>query len=122
MTTVATPENIRRPAGSALPKVTLAMLICGIFAAAAAGAASPDQDTPAVKVQYDPAVLATESGARHLYARLARAAAEVCPEYVSPHLVSPEVQACRAHSLQAAVMKINNPRLVAVYQSNAHIG
>ncbi len=122
MTHLATPENTPRPAGRVLPKVTLAMLICGIFAAAAAGAATPEQDVLAVKVKYDPAMLATEGGARHLYARLEHAAEEVCPEYVNPHLVSPQVQACRTHSLQAAVMKINNPRLVAVYQSNAHIG
>jgi UrcA family protein len=122
---MTTPENTPRQAGTVLPKVTLAMLMCGMFGAAgigAAAAASPDADVPSIKVAFDPATLATESGARHLYARLANAAAEVCPDYMNPHFVSHQVQECRTHSLQQAVMKINNPRLVAVYQSNSHSG
>ena len=39
------------------PKITLAMLMCGIGAATAAGvagAATPDLDVPAIAVKYDP--------------------------------------------------------------------
>jgi UrcA family protein len=122
MTTAASPEKAPHEARNLFPKVTLAMLICGIFGAVAAGAATPDPDVQTVKVKYDPAMLATESGARHFYAHLQSVAAEVCPDDVNPHLVSHQVAMCREHAVQAAVMKINNPRLVAVYQSNAHIG
>jgi UrcA family protein len=100
-------------------KITLAMLMCGIGAVAAAGAASaatPDLDVPAIAVKYDPAALDTYSGARQLYARLENAAVEVCPNY-NPHWVSPQVQACRDHAIESAVAKVHNPRLAAIYQT-----
>jgi UrcA family protein len=100
-------------------KITLAMLMCGIGAVAAAGsacAATPDLDVPAIAVKYDPATLDSYSGARQLYARLASAAVEVCPSY-EPHLISRQVQECRQHALESAVTKVHNPRLVAIYQS-----
>ncbi len=101
-------------------KITLAMLMCGIGAAAAAGiagAATPDLDAPAIAVKYDPAVLDTDAGARHLYARLANAAAEVCPNYGDPHFISRKVQECREQAIEGAVAKVHNPRLAAVYQN-----
>ena len=63
-------------------KTTLAMLMCGIGAVAAAGiasAATPDQDPPSIAVKYDPATLDSDRGARQLYVRLETAAEEVCP-------------------------------------------
>ncbi len=122
MTTLAAAEKAPHEARARSPKVALAMLICGIFGAAAAGAATPDPDVQTVTVKYDPATLATESGVRHLYARLESVAAQVCPDDTNPHLVTHQVEVCREHAVQQAVMKINNPRLVALYQSDAHIG
>jgi UrcA family protein len=107
------------------PKITLAMLMCGMGAATAAGvasAATPDLDVPAIAVKYDPAVLATDSGARRLYARIVNAAAEVCPEYVNPHWVSPQVQACREKAIANAVTKVHNERLAAVYLGSTKRG
>jgi UrcA family protein len=100
------------------PKITLAMLMCGIGGAAAAGmasAATPDFDAPSIVVKYDPAALGSDAGARALYARLAKAAAEVCPNY-DPRFISHEVQLCRSHAIENAVAKVHNERLAAVYR------
>jgi UrcA family protein len=107
------------------PKITLAMLMCGIGAATAAGvagAATPDLDVPAIAVKYDPAALETDSGARQLYARIVHAAADVCPEYYNSHWVSPAVQACRKQAVENAVAKVHNERLAAVYLSSTKRG
>ena len=106
------------------PKITLAMLMCGMGAATAAGvasAATPDTDIPSIAVKYDPAVLGTESGARLLYARIVTAASEVCPNYL-PHFVSRQVEVCREHAIENAVAKVHNPRLAAVYLSSTKHG
>jgi UrcA family protein len=100
-------------------KITLAMLMCGIGAVAAAGvagAATPDLDAPSIAVKYDPASLDTNDGARQLYARLANAAVEVCPSY-DAHWISHQVEQCRAHAIESAVAKVHNPRLAAIYLS-----
>jgi UrcA family protein len=100
-------------------KITLAMLMCGIGAVAAAGvagAATPDLDAPRIAVKYDPATLDSNEGARQLYARLANAAVEVCPSY-DPHLISHQVEVCRAKAIENAVAKVHNPRLAAIYLS-----
>jgi UrcA family protein len=106
-------------------KITLAMLMCGIGAVAAAGmasAATPDLDTPTLAVKYDPAALDSDAGARQLYARLATAAAEVCPNYDNPHWVTHQVQVCRERAIENAVAKVHNPRLAAVYLSSTKHG
>lgn len=124
MTTADPSRTTPRQGGTLLPKVTLAMLMCGMFGAAgigAAAAATPG-DAPTLTVKYDPASLATANGAHVLYARIANAAELVCPEYGNPHLVSYRVQQCRKHAIESAVMSIDNPRLVAIYQSRARIG
>jgi len=100
-------------------KITLAMLMCGIGAVAAAGvagAATPDADAPSIAVKYDPATLDTYKGARQLYVRLETAAVEVCPS-IDPHFVSHQVQVCRQHAIESAVEKVHNPRLAAIYLS-----
>jgi UrcA family protein len=101
-------------------KITLAMLMCGIGAVAGAGiasAATPDLDTPAITVKYDPASLETNEGAHRLYVRLANAAAEVCPNFENPHWISHQVEVCREHAIESAVAKVHNPRLAAIYLS-----
>ena len=98
-------------------KITLAMLMCGIGAATAAGmasAATPDLDAPTIAVKYDPTSLDSYDGARQLYARLANAAVEVCPSY-DAHWISHQVEVCRAHAIESAVAKVHNPRLAAIY-------
>ena len=107
------------------PKITLAMLMCGIGAAAAAGvasAATQDLDVLTIAVKYDPATLQTDSGARRLYARIADAAAQVCPNYDTPRWVTQRVQLCREQAIEGAVAKVHNPRLAAVYLSSSKRG
>jgi len=108
------------------PKITLAMIVCGIVGAAGVGAvsaATPDDEALSIAVKYDPHTLATQDGARVLYRRLVRAAADVCPAGAdSPHLISSAVKACREQAVARAVFKINNPSLVAVYNTSAKHG
>jgi UrcA family protein len=94
--------------------------------AAAVGAASAatqdDSVVPTLKVKYDPQSLTTEQGARQLYQRLRNAASEVCPDSTQGRLFQGPVLECRKQALARAVMQINNPRLVAVYQSRMKNG
>jgi len=108
------------------PKITLAMIICGVIGAAGIGAASaatPDDEALSKVVRYSPQDLASQHGAQALYRKLVRAAEDVCPADTSaPHLVSPAVRECRQQSVARAVFKINNPSLVAVYNTNTKHG
>jgi UrcA family protein len=106
-------------------KITLAMLMCGIGAVAAAGAASagtPESDAPSIALKYDPAALNTEAGARKLYSRIESAAVKVCPSYGDSLIVSQAAYACRQHAIESAVEKTHNPRLAAIYLSNSKRG
>ena len=67
------------------PKVTLAMILCGIVSAAgmaaagAASAATQDGDVPSKAVRYDSASLLTDTGAHVVYRKIVSAAEAVCP-------------------------------------------
>ena len=104
----------------------MAMIVCGIVGAAfigAANAATPDDDVAQITVRYNPQSLDTESGARALYSRLVKAAAEVCPQgSESPHWISAQVRECRAQALARAVFQVNNPKLAAVYAASPKRG
>jgi UrcA family protein len=109
-----------------LPKITIAMLICGIVSAAGIGAASaatPDEDVYATTVKFDAHALQSDEGARAVYSQLAKAAVNVCPAAPGDeHLPPASVLECRKAAVARAVMKINNPRLVAVYNSSVKNG
>ncbi len=98
-------------------KVTIAMILCGIVSGAgmAANAATPEAAVPSLTVKYAPASLLTDAGARAVYRKIVMAAEEVCPANSGSIIPSGAVQQCRAHSIAAAVMKINNPRLAAIH-------
>jgi UrcA family protein len=121
-----TTQNAASPVRLALPKITIAMMVCGIVSAVGVGAASAaasEDDVPAVALKYDPMSLTTDRGARELYKRLKYAANQVCPQYAATGpFVSAAVQQCRDQAVARAVLKINNPRLVAVYQSSIKNG
>jgi UrcA family protein len=108
------------------PKITLAMILCGVVGAAGIGAvsaATPDDESLSIAVKYDPQSLSTQDGARALYRKLVRAAAEVCPtNSANPYVLSRGVVECRAQSVARAVFKINNPSLVAVYNTSIKRG
>ncbi len=100
-------------------KVLLMGALTGL--AAAAGASPADSDAPSLVVHYSSDALATDSGARALYHRIARAAEEVCPAADS-HLIPEAVRECRAHAIAGAVDKIHNQRLAAVYAAYSRSG
>jgi UrcA family protein len=102
------------------PKVTLAMILCGIVSAAgmaAAGAATQDEEVPNQTVKYDSASLLTDTGAHVVYRKIVYAAEAVCPANPGSLILSGAVQECRAQAIAAAVMKINNSRLAAIHDS-----
>jgi UrcA family protein len=119
-------SNISTQVRMVRPKITLAMIICGVVSAAGIGAvsaATPDEDTLSTTVKYSPQDLATPAATQALYHKLVRAAADVCPaDSSSPRLLSPAVRECREQSVARAVFKINNPSLVAVYNTNTKHG
>jgi UrcA family protein len=105
---------------------SLLVVLCGAFGAAAAGAAGAatvGDDAPRIVVRYSVDSLATDSGARKLYARLVHAAEQACPDdFSSGRLSSPAVQTCRRQSIARAVHQIDSPRLAAVYATSSKSG
>ena len=96
---------------------TKMMLLGGFVGLAAAGAASASPtslDEPSLVVRYNPDMLATDSGARALYHRLARAAEQVCPQSAG-RFPNAKIVECRKEAIGAAVSKIHNQRLAAVH-------
>ena len=90
------------------------LLVGALGCVAAAGAAFASPVTmPRQTVQYDKAALQTDTGARALYLRIARAAEQVCPNRYSL-LTSNLVMQCRQQAIKAAVGKIHNERLAAL--------
>jgi UrcA family protein len=102
-----------------MTRLATKMMLLGGFVGLAAGgvaAASPTSfDAPSVSVRYNSDMLATDSGARALYHRLATAAADVCPQSTESRITSPKVIRCRNEAIAAAVNKIHNQRLAAVH-------
>lgn len=108
-----------------LPKVTIAMILCGIFSAAGIGAASgaaPDENVPSVVVKYQPENLLTDNGARKVYRKIVIASEQVCPQNGDSRLPNEAVLRCRAESISRAVIKVNNSRLAAVHDSESRNG
>jgi UrcA family protein len=108
-----------------LPKVTIAMILCGIVSAAgisAASAPASDEDAPSVVVKYRSESLLTDSGARTVYRKIVSAAEQVCPQNPGSRIPSQAVRECRAESVARAVMKINNSKLAAIHDSASRNG
>ncbi len=110
------------------PKVTLAMILCGIVSAAgmaaasAASAATQDADVPSKGVKYDSVSLLTDTGAHVVYRKIVSAAESVCPANPGSMILSGAVQQCRAQAVATAVMKGNNSRLAAIHASVSRKG
>ncbi|HEY6621011.1 MAG TPA: UrcA family protein [Steroidobacteraceae bacterium] len=91
--------------------------LAGLATAGTAGALTAALDTPSMVVQFNADALATDSGTRALYRRLAQAAEQVCPNPTDTRLVRPAVLQCRQEALDAAVSKIHSQRLAALHAS-----
>jgi UrcA family protein len=97
-------------------KILLLGGFAGVAAVGAAGASPASSDVPALSVRFSADMLATDSGARALYHRLAQAAEQVCPPQPTESRIVPEtVVKCRQQAITAAVNKIHNQRLAAVH-------
>jgi UrcA family protein len=103
-------------------KMLLLAGLAGLTGAGAAVAAPSDSDAPAALVRYNPDVLSTDSGARSLYSRIARAAERVCPNESYSLLVDQKVRECRELAVATAVSKIHNQRLAAVHMASSKSG
>jgi UrcA family protein len=107
------------------PRITIAMILCGIVGASGIGAVSAavqKDDVPSVVVKYDPGKLQTDTGARIVYRQIVRAAEQVCPANTDSHFLNSSVRHCREQSIARAVMKINNARLAAIHDSASRNG
>jgi UrcA family protein len=102
-----------------MTRLATTMLLCGglagLAAAGTAGASTAQIDVPSLVVHYSSDALATDSGTRALYRRLAQAAEEVCPTASNTRLVSEVVLKCRQEALTAAVDKVHSQRLAALH-------
>jgi UrcA family protein len=109
-----------------MTRLALKILLLGGFAGLAAGAAGASpapSDAPALAVRFSADMLATDSGARALYHRLAQAAEQVCPPQPTETRIVPEAVAkCRAQAISAAVNQIHNQRLAAVHAASSKSG
>jgi UrcA family protein len=94
-------------------KILLLGGLAGLAAGAAQASAEPIE-APSLVVRYNHDMLATDSGARAVYRRIARAAEQVCPNDVA-RLTSPVVIECRQRAIAGAVDKIHNERLAQVH-------
>jgi UrcA family protein len=110
-----------------MKKITAKMLLLGglaaLAAAGVAGASPASSDVPALSVRYHADMLSTDIGARALYRRLSEAAEQVCPaQPTETRIVNEKVMKCRNQAIAAAVEKIHNQRLAAVYAASAKSG
>ena len=95
-------------------KVAL-LAAAGAVSVAATGLASAQSaDAPKLVVRYSAESLQTDAGVRHLYARLERAAEQVCPDASVGAFPSANALACRKRAVEEAVAKVNNTRLAAL--------
>ena len=95
-------------------KVALLAAVGAASLAAAGMAGAQSADAPKLVVRYDAASLQTDAGVRHLYARLERAAEQVCPNASVGLFPSASVVECRKHAVEEAVAKVHNTRLATL--------
>ena len=90
------------------------LLMGALTGLSVAAVASPaESDAPSLVVHYTSDALASDSGARALYHKIAKAAEQVCPS--DSRLLPKGVQECREQAIAGAVEKVHSQRLAAVY-------
>ena len=128
-----TPAIVHAPAETtvrvSLPKVTIAMILCGIVSAAGIGAASA---ASAATPEQDVAERGREIHDRRACSRIAERARCTVKSSAPPsrcarqnpdsRIPSEAVRQCRAQSIARAVMKINNSKLAAIHDSASRNG
>jgi UrcA family protein len=97
--------------------------VAGVLGVGTAGAAGTDSDVPSVVVKYSEQSLSTDSGVRHLYSQIVRAANQVCPVSSTRDLiVQRRIEECRNQAIAQAIHKVDNSRLAALYATHSKNG
>jgi len=96
---------------------TFVMLAAGAAGLIGSTAALADQDLATQRIAYSDLNIATDAGVEHLYARLRKAAEQVCGTPGIKELKAyARASACSARALDAAVAQVNSPKLTARHQ------
>jgi UrcA family protein len=105
-------------------KLALAALaVAGVLGVGTACAADTDSDVPSVVVKYDEHSLNTDSGVKHLYSQIVRAANQVCPVSSTRDLVvQRRIADCRNQAIARAIRKVDNSQLAALYATHSKNG
>jgi UrcA family protein len=106
-------------------KLALVVLgaVAGVLGVGTAVAADTDGDGPSVVVKYSEQSLSTDSGVKHLYAQIVRAANQVCPNSSTRDLVVQQrIEECRNQAIAKAVHKVDNSQLAALYATHSRNG
>jgi UrcA family protein len=111
-------STLRRTVGAA------ALAACGALSLApAARAGTVGGAAPTVTVRYDDLKLGTEQGSLALYARIERAARQVCAvEDIRDLRAVAAAQDCRAQAIAQAVHDVHSPALAALYAARQRHG
>jgi UrcA family protein len=113
MTTMTTSRSFR----GVLATAVFGALTCSLMAVCTAA----ETDTPQTTVKYADLKVSNPEGAAALYARIQRAARQVCLPLDGRDLSSKaQMSACVHKAIADAVAKVDQPALLAVY--NAHNG
>jgi len=120
MSTINTFSTAKTQTAVALGAVAALLLGCALIPVASAETADV---TPTRLVRYDARSLATDSGARAIYEKIAAAARQVCMEESSHDLRAfREANQCRKAAIARAVEQIHHPRLVEIASHRANRG
>jgi len=92
-----------------------AILLAGVPFGSALAADGPAEPSKAIK--YSDLNLNTSVGVAALYQRIERAASEVCqlPQGTKQLKIESEIKACRADSVDRAIVQVNLPALSALH-------
>ena len=99
--------------------------VAGMLGVGTAGAAGTDSDVPSMVVKYDQQSLSTDRGVKELYAKIVRAAKQVCPD-TSASIRDLRLQTmaaeCRKQAIARTIAKIDNAQLAALYAAQSKNG
>lgn len=109
------------------PSAKLAFVALGAVAGAlgvgTACAAGADSDVPSIVLKYSEQSLNSDSGVKELYARIVRAAKEVCPNIEIRDLnLQNRIKECRDQAIARAIHKVDNSQLATLYAAHSKNG
>jgi UrcA family protein len=97
--------------------------VAGVLGIGTASAAGTDGDVPSIVVKYSDQNLSTDLGVKDLYAKIVRAAKQVCPDATIRDLkLQHQVDQCRDQAIARAIAKVDNSQLAALYATHSKNG